>query len=454
MRILKAEVKLNELFDDFTIQFMESEKTTIHYLVGNNGAGKTHPLVALFHAVSGTAASIYKDSSVKITASLEYDARKQEVFTTMEWKDNRITQGDLYQEQNAFLITEGNLTKRQEREKKYRVAVYSEVEINFEKQSVKSPTADTPDSEIPTEISNKLNSQIPQILVNIQSQDASLRSQWMADNVGTAVPIEVPGEKMKRFREAYNKIFGGEKKLKGVEIEGGEYKVLFTDNNGTDVDVSELSSGEKQIVFRLGFILKNLDSTENCVVFIDEPEISLHPKWQLQFKKILLEIFHDKNVQIIIATHSPYIFGEIDNNIEECIRVDRIANTADKIEFPQFNQSGLNDSPSMNLVNFKAYGIPSTGLHIELYNAVQVACGSDTVKAAEEWLVTKGLPKTNYSVSQSANYLKDNGNPSPHSAEETKPTWIRNSLNHPMVDRQNFNETDLRDSIESMLNVL
>lgn len=46
------------------------------------------------------------------------------------------------------------------------------------------------------------------------------------------------------------------------------------------------------------------DSTENNVILIDEPEISLHPDLQRKLFKLLVEYSKDK--QIIVSTHSPY----------------------------------------------------------------------------------------------------------------------------------------------------
>lgn len=48
---------------------------------------------------------------------------------------------------------------------------------------------------------------------------------------------------------------------------------------------------------------------ENSIILIDEPELSLHPKWQERIIKVYERI--GKNNQIIIATHSPHILGSV-----------------------------------------------------------------------------------------------------------------------------------------------
>ena len=42
---------------------------------------------------------------------------------------------------------------------------------------------------------------------------------------------------------------------------------------------------------------------------LDEPELSLHPKWQQRIIEVYKKI--GENNQIIIATHSPHILGSV-----------------------------------------------------------------------------------------------------------------------------------------------
>lgn len=65
-----------------------------------------------------------------------------------------------------------------------------------------------------------------------------------------------------------------------------------------------LSAGEKQM---LSFICYNA-FTNDCPIFIDEPELSLHVDWQ----RILFPTLQSqaKKNQFIIATHSPFIYGK------------------------------------------------------------------------------------------------------------------------------------------------
>lgn len=65
-----------------------------------------------------------------------------------------------------------------------------------------------------------------------------------------------------------------------------------------------LSAGEKQM---LSFICYNAFH-QNSVVFIDEPELSLHVDWQRQLYQILQS--QNSGNQFIFATHSPFIYAK------------------------------------------------------------------------------------------------------------------------------------------------
>lgn len=82
------------------------------------------------------------------------------------------------------------------------------------------------------------------------------------------------------------------------------------------IPLESLSSGEKQLVF-LAFRLI-FDIREKSLVLIDEPEISMHPEWQMKFSNLLQRIGESRNLRFILATHSPSI---LNNNWENAITV-------------------------------------------------------------------------------------------------------------------------------------
>jgi predicted ATPase len=73
------------------------------------------------------------------------------------------------------------------------------------------------------------------------------------------------------------------------------------------IDSGVLSAGEKQM---LSFLCYNA-FYENSVIFIDEPELSLHPDWQRRLFPILLK--QQATNQFVIATHSPFIYSKYED---------------------------------------------------------------------------------------------------------------------------------------------
>ena len=65
----------------------------------------------------------------------------------------------------------------------------------------------------------------------------------------------------------------------------------------------QLSSGEKQILVILLTVL--IEDNLPYVLFMDEPEVSLHIDWQKRLVDMILEL--NPSVQIILTTHSPAV---------------------------------------------------------------------------------------------------------------------------------------------------
>ena len=82
------------------------------------------------------------------------------------------------------------------------------------------------------------------------------------------------------------------------------------------INSDSLSSGEKQM---LSFICYNA-FYNNAVIFVDEPELSLHVDWQRQLFTILQG--QKTSNQFIVATHSPFIYSKYPDK-EICLDSDR-----------------------------------------------------------------------------------------------------------------------------------
>ena len=83
---------------------------------------------------------------------------------------------------------------------------------------------------------------------------------------------------------------------------------IFLTNAGTELKLTDLSSGEQHEVVLLYELM--FKTNPNTLVLIDEPEISLHVTWQKEFLSDLLKILELQKMQVIVATHSPQIINE------------------------------------------------------------------------------------------------------------------------------------------------
>lgn len=54
------------------------------------------------------------------------------------------------------------------------------------------------------------------------------------------------------------------------------------------------------------------DLTENSVLILDEPDIYLHPEWQLLFAELIVFVNKYLNIHFLINTHSPYFLNAIE----------------------------------------------------------------------------------------------------------------------------------------------
>ncbi|MFY4759551.1 AAA family ATPase [Aliarcobacter butzleri] len=108
------------------------------------------------------------------------------------------------------------------------------------------------------------------------------------------------------------------------ELENFQILVMFADMGFRTSDDSigfwELSTGQKQLISYMGIIIRTiherLNNSKTLTLIIDEIETSLHPQWQKEFVKLLLnfvEIIKEKinNIQIILAGHSPFIVSDL-----------------------------------------------------------------------------------------------------------------------------------------------
>lgn len=117
------------------------------------------------------------------------------------------------------------------------------------------------------------------------AEDAALQAQSISDA-------------KKMFQDIIDDLF----KETGKQIIRSENEIRFS-QLGEVLRPYQLSSGEKQMLAILLTVL--VEDRKPYVLFMDEPEVSLHFEWQKRLIELILKL--NPNVQLIVATHSPAV---------------------------------------------------------------------------------------------------------------------------------------------------
>jgi len=95
----------------------------------------------------------------------------------------------------------------------------------------------------------------------------------------------------------------------------------FKSTEGMLLMLEQMSSGEQQVLLQAYELLVN--ASRGAIVLIDEPEISQHVAWQMDYCKNLQTIAKTRNLQCIVATHLPLMF---DNDFSLSVDLYSLAN--------------------------------------------------------------------------------------------------------------------------------
>ena len=115
---------------------------------------------------------------------------------------------------------------------------------------------------------------------------------------GHADAAQQLSQKKTRFQDMVDELFVET----GKRIVRTENEIRFT-QIGEMLVPYQLSSGEKQMLAILLTALVQDD--QSYVLFMDEPEVSLHMEWQKRLIDLVVEL--NPSVQIIMTTHSPAV---------------------------------------------------------------------------------------------------------------------------------------------------
>lgn len=134
-----------------------------------------------------------------------------------------------------------------------------------------------------------------------------LKSEIASQNVETAMKQIVADTKLKKILTKINSVCDFDMKKADDALADS---FVFLEGNH-QLSAENISTGLKTFI-----ILKRLLYTgyleENGLLILDEPEVHLHPQWQILFAEIIVLLQKEFGMHILLTTHSPYFLRAIE----------------------------------------------------------------------------------------------------------------------------------------------
>jgi predicted ATPase len=321
--------------------------------------------------------------------------------------------------------------------------VFSKARADYKTKQIQSATTKKLDiDKYDTDNEDDFTS-LKQLIVDVDNQDKSDFAE-IARNSGsspTLWPDFYKTSKIFRFKNAFDNFFEKLKFDKVIDY-NSEKSIQFT-KNSKSISIDKLSTGEKQIVFRGAYLLKNNANLEGAAVMIDEPELSMHPKWQqniLRYYKDLFTYGGSQKAQLFVASHSEHVMKEaLTNKNDNLVIV--LNEVSGIIQSTRIDVPVVLPSITSAETNYLAFDVISNDFHIELYGWLQDKESKNTVKSCDDFIKNHRLyiPSKHSKSSSHGSTIYD-----------TLSTFIRNAIHHPAPART-FTETELRTSIELLI---
>lgn len=352
MYISKLELNNFRKFEKLTLKFDKDSTSNINVFIGSNGSGKSTALEAIeyllqrftqrsarqsyknpftFADITNTYDGGYGESSIELEVILgnQYNSN-YEKFDIFSWKIpvNRFDR--VYSEK----VSRVSLNEIDRLVSKVNSDANLESDIQ-ELPAIMSYRVDRSSIVIPRRNTGRSLKTPIGYYKSLFSKQTSFRNffEWFEDienienqfrvseinGYGARITPELRNsvEQIKAVRYAIESFMDG---FYGLHVDRTSPKSINIYKNGEMFTINQLSHGEKILLALVGDIAKNLvicnPQNENPldatgIVLIDEVDLHLHPKWQMDILDKLSKTF--RNCQFIVTTHSPLVINTADN---------------------------------------------------------------------------------------------------------------------------------------------
>lgn len=447
MKIVSVKYANHPILGNLELNFENSDTNQPYstiLLAGENGVGKSTilktineflcagPITPFAEIVYEVAEGRFRVGPMENATQNWYHRRKD--LTTNEEKDIK---------RNNNFDPQGMLEDK--KDPRSYGSVISNARSDFKTDRIQSSSSKELDVDLHDKDSVDNFTSLKQLLIDIGTQDNEEYSRINQEleatghQILTRTEFDARHSKINRFKKAFNDFFDYIK-FYGIVTKAGN-KVIEFKKGDKVISIDDLSTGEKQIVFRGAHLLKNLSKLNGAIIFIDEPELSMHPLWQQKILDYYRGLFTENGnqiAQIIIASHSEGVLKEALHTQDTLVLT--LRQDANGQAQPAFvrKPTVLNFDCDAE-VSYQAFGTSSTDYHNALYGYIE----------AEGWLAEYNRGKTTYPYTK----LHKDGRTTNHNY--IKSEIIRHQIHHPENTRNTlYTPEELAASIEAMRNFI
>lgn len=268
MKICKAIWENHPILGNLELDFLKADGTpySIIVLAGENGTGKTSVLDSL-HAFCNFVASKYLKRVVLVGDNGEVSIEST-FFESGNGRGFRATKQDgSIESWDCARGSNSNHIGQYPNDPRNDGTAYSSAQSVYQVGDVDTISANELDKLNLKESKREYSPQeLKQLLIDISAQDNAdyaHKGEEYPDNDNKVREFE-QSSRLYRFKRAFNDFFLDGIKFHSIKVVNGKHEVLFQKNN-KNIPIGNLSTGESQIVFRGGSLLKNIGNLNNNI---------------------------------------------------------------------------------------------------------------------------------------------------------------------------------------------
>ena len=468
MKIRKVKWKDHPVLGNLELDFVNPSTGVVYdniVFAGENGTGKTKILTTLnsFLCIGSFSPFEYieyefigVDGNKQVYRAIPYQGDNyQDGFISLK----KMPDGDVKSLRRSKKINVNDIEKDPS-DPRYYGCVMSKAKASFNTKGINQVPTQELDKIIHDTDDEADYTALMQLLIDLDNEDAlayrAENTKRKDEGLASITPEDYnPQTKLYRFSEAFKVIFNEDIILNSVGRKNVNQTVLFKKNE-CNIPIDSLSTGEKQIVFRGAYLLRNLGKLNGAIIMVDEPEISMHPKWQKKILGYYTGLFKEGEkkeeevkdtrkqiAQMFFATHSDHVvksaLEEIANSTVIILNEDNGTVKAKSINVPM-----ILPIVTSGEVNYMAYDIPSIDYHTSLYGYLQFKIGKEKVLDTDTYITKQAA----YDAGKHKKITKYKT-----TTYQTICTYVRNQIDHPdpLVI---LKDEDIRTSIELLIELI